>query len=164
MKSVELEERGRIREGDTRYTMLKELSGLSATKIEYRDSNLFGSLPTVEADEESLQRFKEIIDDIRESVEEGNIADYTDAQLRQLAKNIKRLDTDNEHTELLEVIASYVEGTERNTSETLEEQRQSNRMAKYAQLMEIREDRKSTRLNSSHVAISYAVFCLKKKK
>src|SRR5437870_10829858 len=29
---------------------------------------------------------------------------------------------------------------------------------------ETRPDRKSTRLNSSHVAISYAVFCLKKKK
>src|SRR5438874_6365096 len=28
----------------------------------------------------------------------------------------------------------------------------------------IRQDRKSTRLNSSHVEISYAVFCLKKKK
>src|SRR5690349_22096386 len=28
----------------------------------------------------------------------------------------------------------------------------------------IAEDRKSTRLNSSHVEISYAVFCLKKKK
>src|SRR5690625_5954913 len=27
----------------------------------------------------------------------------------------------------------------------------------------IKPDRKSTRLNSSHVAISYAVFCLKKK-
>src|SRR5690349_23506182 len=27
-----------------------------------------------------------------------------------------------------------------------------------------RKDRKSTRLNSSHVEISYAVFCLKKKK
>src|SRR5690349_22007587 len=27
----------------------------------------------------------------------------------------------------------------------------------------LREDRKSTRLNSSHVEISYAVFCLKKK-
>src|SRR5690606_41966522 len=27
-----------------------------------------------------------------------------------------------------------------------------------------RQDRKSTRLNSSHVKISYAVFCLKKKK
>src|SRR5690554_7151877 len=30
--------------------------------------------------------------------------------------------------------------------------------------MNITEDRKSTRLNSSHVRISYAVFCLKKKK
>src|SRR3712207_8414820 len=29
---------------------------------------------------------------------------------------------------------------------------------------ELREDRKSTRLNSSHANISYAVFCLKKKK
>src|SRR3712207_7914677 len=28
----------------------------------------------------------------------------------------------------------------------------------------IKEDRKSTRLNSSHANISYAVFCLKKKK
>src|SRR4051812_49602834 len=28
----------------------------------------------------------------------------------------------------------------------------------------IQEDRKSTRLNSSHMSISYAVFCLKKKK
>src|SRR5574337_1013991 len=30
--------------------------------------------------------------------------------------------------------------------------------------MQPREDRKSTRLNSSHHSISYAVFCLKKKK
>src|SRR5690625_6410462 len=30
-------------------------------------------------------------------------------------------------------------------------------------LLSNNEDRKSTRLNSSHVAISYAVFCLKKK-
>src|SRR5437667_7185737 len=29
---------------------------------------------------------------------------------------------------------------------------------------ELGEDRKSTRLNSSHITISYAVFCLKKKK
>src|SRR5438477_8649633 len=28
----------------------------------------------------------------------------------------------------------------------------------------VRPDRKSTRLNSSHMSISYAVFCLKKKK
>src|SRR3712207_8032498 len=31
-------------------------------------------------------------------------------------------------------------------------------------LREVPEDRKSTRLNSSHANISYAVFCLKKKK
>src|SRR5438034_3671624 len=30
--------------------------------------------------------------------------------------------------------------------------------------LESRQDRKSTRLNSSHTVISYAVFCLKKKK
>src|SRR5688500_20098525 len=30
-------------------------------------------------------------------------------------------------------------------------------------LLEILRDRKSTRLNSSHLVISYAVFCLKKK-
>src|SRR5258705_8306239 len=31
-------------------------------------------------------------------------------------------------------------------------------------LSRIKQDRKSTRLNSSHLGISYAVFCLKKKK
>src|SRR5699024_11635254 len=41
--------------------------------------------------------------------------------------------------------------------------------AQYERMMfwaeyEIRQDRKSTRLNSSHVSISYAVFCLKKKR
>src|SRR5688572_32298267 len=33
-----------------------------------------------------------------------------------------------------------------------------------ASALKLREDRKSTRLNSSHSQISYAVFCLKKKK
>src|SRR5437870_9486015 len=38
-------------------------------------------------------------------------------------------------------------------------------VARYGALVRARlRDRKSTRLNSSHVAISYAVFCLKKKK
>src|SRR5207253_4074710 len=36
--------------------------------------------------------------------------------------------------------------------------------SEYAQPTTTQEDRKSTRLNSSHVAISYAVFCLKKKR
>src|SRR2546422_2058184 len=37
-------------------------------------------------------------------------------------------------------------------------------MANAAQSRMLRRDRKSTRLNSSHGYISYAVFCLKKKK
>src|SRR3712207_7268345 len=36
--------------------------------------------------------------------------------------------------------------------------------AAYAGAVRERQDRKSTRLNSSHANISYAVFCLKKKK
>src|SRR5256885_3902383 len=34
----------------------------------------------------------------------------------------------------------------------------------YRSVVERQQDRKSTRLNSSHLVISYAVFCLKKKK
>src|SRR5690242_9897592 len=37
-------------------------------------------------------------------------------------------------------------------------------VAQHAQEPRLTEDRKSTRLNSSHMSISYAVFCLKKKK
>src|SRR2546422_5218786 len=36
--------------------------------------------------------------------------------------------------------------------------------AEFGDSIELRRDRKSTRLNSSHGYISYAVFCLKKKK
>src|SRR5438034_2694155 len=34
----------------------------------------------------------------------------------------------------------------------------------WSDMLHYRKDRKSTRLNSSHTVISYAVFCLKKKK
>src|SRR3712207_7141308 len=40
----------------------------------------------------------------------------------------------------------------------------SQRVGLAHRLLEEGEDRKSTRLNSSHANISYAVFCLKKKK
>src|SRR5688500_19371543 len=45
------------------------------------------------------------------------------------------------------------------------ERRAADLAALVADALEIRsdEDRKSTRLNSSHLVISYAVFCLKKK-
>src|SRR5699024_12444456 len=53
---------------------------------------------------------------------------------------------------------------------TLRDQHRRSRKPPQAQLPDhcrepgIRQDRKSTRLNSSHVSISYAVFCLKKKR
>src|SRR2546426_7801840 len=37
-------------------------------------------------------------------------------------------------------------------------------LLRLGKILSPREDRKSTRLNSSHLVISYAVFCLKKKK
>src|SRR5690625_5893104 len=42
-------------------------------------------------------------------------------------------------------------------------ERTSQQLSGFRELEDGRVDRKSTRLNSSHVAISYAVFCLKKK-
>src|SRR5436190_17275172 len=39
-----------------------------------------------------------------------------------------------------------------------------NNVKVFSYLVDLSEDRKSTRLNSSHTVISYAVFCLKKKK
>src|SRR2546426_9275184 len=47
---------------------------------------------------------------------------------------------------------------------TLIGQAESGRYADRGSTREIPRDRKSTRLNSSHLVISYAVFCLKKKK
>src|SRR5438034_8310893 len=40
----------------------------------------------------------------------------------------------------------------------------SSRHVRHRRIRHLLEDRKSTRLNSSHTVISYAVFCLKKKK
>src|SRR5947209_13504875 len=45
-----------------------------------------------------------------------------------------------------------------------ERQYSSADVAKLRAIKRLMEDRKSTRLNSSHANISYAVFCLKKKK
>src|SRR5690625_5964878 len=56
---------------------------------------------------------------------------------------------------------------DRHSSPLLHMQRiapQENEQALRSYLGRFGLDRKSTRLNSSHVAISYAVFCLKKKK
>src|SRR5262245_64963927 len=46
----------------------------------------------------------------------------------------------------------------------IEERKAARARRDFAAADGIRQDRKSTRLNSSHLGISYAVFCLKKKK
>src|SRR2546428_9616648 len=59
------------------------------------------------------------------------------------------------HAELIPHAGDHLRGDERVSAE----------IEKAVQVISrVREDRKSTRLNSSHDQISYAVFCLKKKK
>src|SRR3712207_8377587 len=52
----------------------------------------------------------------------------------------------------------YTRGSQNTSSAHSSEQKEG------SEPLAIRADRKSTRLNSSHANISYAVFCLKKKK
>src|SRR5690625_6534393 len=72
-------------------------------------------------------------------------------------------------SKILEGPAVKFEGDRKAFLEDLRQALLAAKMVSYAQGYELmreaaRElDRKSTRLNSSHVAISYAVFCLKKK-
>src|SRR5437667_5024726 len=62
------------------------------------------------------------------------------------------------------IIHSY-SGFERKVKESLESRVQAFGLQdKIGRVLIPTEDRKSTRLNSSHITISYAVFCLKKKK
>src|SRR2546427_5891188 len=58
-------------------------------------------------------------------------------------------------TEVQAFVRQYVDATNRADAAALVEM--------YARIPEVARDRKSTRLNSSHSQISYAVFCLKKK-
>src|SRR5690625_6040450 len=76
----------------------------------------------------------------------------------------------SERTEMDRWIISRLNTTVKLTDEYLEEYEPTRAAREIEHFVEelsnwyILIDRKSTRLNSSHVAISYAVFCLKKKK
>src|SRR5207253_4387142 len=71
-----------------------------------------------------------------------------------------RIREEDREKKLSEIFAA-VSSLQRTTEERLRNlgQKMDEFLASVGQL----QDRKSTRLNSSHVAISYAVFCLKKK-
>src|SRR5437868_7983615 len=68
-------------------------------------------------------------------------------------KPAKEREADQEEMALLQrIVAAFEQGQYAATLGLKEDEEKA-----------IRRDRKSTRLNSSHVSISYAVFCLKKK-
>src|SRR5690625_1854818 len=79
---------------------------------------------------------------------------YSSAKNRTIANNIANVDTPNfkaEKVEFKNVLTDVVNGK-------IENKRTHSKHFSFQE-----KDRKSTRLNSSHVATSYAVFCLKKK-
>src|SRR5699024_11718024 len=78
--------------------------------------------------------------------QEGYVRIRVDQEMREVTDDIQ-LDKNKNHS--IEVVVDRIivkEGVASRLSDSIE------------------TDRKSTRLNSSHVSISYAVFCLKKKK
>src|SRR5699024_12045690 len=65
-------------------------------------------------------------------------------------------------TEIVSPLTGTVENVHKELEDDTELLNSSDRSKNW--IVELSKDRKSTRLNSSHVSISYAVFCLKKKK
>src|SRR2546430_1660465 len=61
-------------------------------------------------------------------------------------------------------VGKTIYGKDREVDVLFRDARNGNRLAVEAKYQRVTGDRKSTRLNSSHSQISYAVFCLKKKK
>src|SRR5688572_19826874 len=105
---------------------------------------------------------------IKASVKMGrdDIATAYIGQLQQAQLDLERTGAQLEHASLaskqaLKARDNYVLNMKKRTAEAM----QLISAAKQAKLQEqLAQDRKSTRLNSSHSQISYAVFCLKKKK
>src|SRR5690606_39628648 len=91
------------------------------------------------------------------SVEESRPAAGTDA-LRQTIQPLLPLERRDRSTDGYDIFPSFAiaEGVIHSGHEALAE--------RLSECNRVVIDRKSTRLNSSHVKISYAVFCLKKKK
>src|SRR5690625_6957931 len=75
----------------------------------------------------------------------------------------KEEEFERRYSELEEAIEQASEQEEIDTVEELINELEEEQEEHNSKKQELEEDRKSTRLNSSHVATSYAVFCMKKK-
>src|SRR5437762_7737616 len=81
------------------------------------------------------------------------------SQQRDLAKQAQS------NSEAQAQLARQQAAAEQQKADQATQQAEEYRQAREAELAQLQQaDRKSTRLNSSHRCISYAVFCLKKKK
>src|SRR5207253_8702789 len=97
---------------------------------------------------------QEIAAELVSSVPVGGIAD-------DVCARVTRLDMDDLHGRAGKRSGGYVEPAQ--AAQDLLEEAVAGHLDDMKRRMDLGLDRKSTRLNSSHVAISYAVFCLKKK-
>src|SRR5215467_16398099 len=99
--------------------------------------------------------------DVGQHPSENDLADAALAQLQHEVVGLRTPDlvrTDDDRFPILDVGFESLEPVRPGSREPLEGQRSP------TSENPVLEDRKSTRLNSSHLVISYAVFCLKKKK
>src|SRR5690606_39702445 len=100
------------------------------------------------------------------------LVDALGSDLRELASAVSQLVADVEGTIDEAVVGRYYTGRAEASSFTVADRAVEGRTAEALEALRWSLstgvapvlDRKSTRLNSSHVKISYAVFCLKKKK
>src|SRR5690625_5585666 len=103
-----------------------------------------------------------------EIIQSGNYALYQ--ELEDPSENFANLFLDKSSNSEMIFVKDYLENgrTHGFTFEVMprslrEDNTSGGKLNPSLNLVQTFEDRKSTRLNSSHVAISYAVFCLKKK-
>src|SRR5438132_5729912 len=123
-----------------------QLIVVTATRIPTPEAELASSVTVVTADEIAAQQQRTFADVLRNIpglnvVQQGGPGSVTSVFMRGTSSN---------HTKVL------VDGID------VGDPSNANAAFDFGQLLTA-EDRKSTRLNSSHTVISYAVFCLKKK-
>src|SRR5690625_6605044 len=108
---------------------------------------------------EMTQEFGQLVRILTGSSMQMREAAYRRSIVKAEAESQRQAEQQRQHQEQL--MAESV--NEKLRSESLWANQDATEIADHVIVAEHLGDRKSTRLNSSHVAISYAVFCLKKK-